>query len=148
MIISYAKIIAFQLSLFCKKLYRFSKIVLYIVNRKIHECLEIPDLFLVFRAPMYYSLYKYIILYSIQWQASHSNSSCYALSAMPMLIILHLFEWYKSLKTCIAWLVAMASFKSKKLGAIHKGCPRRGWKIRINSDMGGRGVFSNPDVRN
>ena len=48
-----------QLSLFCKKLYRFSKTVLYIVNRKIHECLEIPDLFLVFRAPMYYSLYKF-----------------------------------------------------------------------------------------
>jgi hypothetical protein len=92
MIISYVKIIAFQLSLFCKKLYPFSKTVLYIVNRKIHECLEIPDLFLVFCAPMYYSLYKYIILYSIQWQASHSNSSCYALSAMPMLIILHLFE--------------------------------------------------------
>jgi hypothetical protein len=46
MIISHVKIIAFQLSLFCKK-YRFSKTVLYIINRKIHGCLEIPDLFLV-----------------------------------------------------------------------------------------------------
>jgi hypothetical protein len=39
------KIIAFQLSLFCKN-YRFSKTVLYIINRKIHGCFEIPDLFL------------------------------------------------------------------------------------------------------
>ena len=46
MIISHVKIIAFQLSLFCQN-YRFSKIVLYIINRKIHGCLEIPDLFLV-----------------------------------------------------------------------------------------------------
>ena len=46
MIISHVKIIAFQLSLFCKN-YRFSKTVLYIINRKIHGCLEIPDLFLV-----------------------------------------------------------------------------------------------------
>ena len=83
MIISHVvQIIAFQLSLFCKN-YRFSKTVLYIINRKIHGCLEIPDLFLVlnmiphsftaltleiscsaleinleFRAPMYYSLYN------------------------------------------------------------------------------------------
>ena len=48
MIISHVKIIAFQLSLFCKN-YRFSQTVLYIINRKIHGCLEIPDLFLVFR---------------------------------------------------------------------------------------------------
>ena len=47
MIISHVKIIAaFQLSLFCKN-YRFSKTVLYMINRKIHGCLEIPDLFLV-----------------------------------------------------------------------------------------------------
>ena len=46
MIISHVKIIAFQLSLFCKS-YRFSKTVLYILNRKIHGCLEIPDSFLV-----------------------------------------------------------------------------------------------------
>ena len=46
MIISHVKIIAFQLLLFCKN-YRFSKTVLYIINRKIHGCLEIPDLFLV-----------------------------------------------------------------------------------------------------
>ena len=48
MIISHVKIIAFQLSLsiFCKN-YRCSKTVLYIINRKIHGCLEIPDLFLV-----------------------------------------------------------------------------------------------------
>ena len=46
MIISHVKIIGFQLSLFCKN-YRFSKTVLYIINRKIHGCLEIPDLFLV-----------------------------------------------------------------------------------------------------
>jgi hypothetical protein len=46
MIISHVKIIAFQLSLFCKN-YRFSKTVLYIINRKIHGCLEIPDLFLM-----------------------------------------------------------------------------------------------------
>jgi hypothetical protein len=46
MIISHVKIIAFQLSLFCKN-YRFSKPVLYIINRKIHGCLEIPDLFRV-----------------------------------------------------------------------------------------------------
>jgi hypothetical protein len=42
MIISHVKIIAFQLSLLCKN-YRFSKTVLYIINRKIHGCLEIPD---------------------------------------------------------------------------------------------------------
>ena len=46
MIISHVKIIAFQLSLFCKN-YRFSKTVLYIINRKIHGWLEIPNLFLV-----------------------------------------------------------------------------------------------------
>ena len=46
MIISHVKIIAFQFSLFCKN-YRFSKTVFYIINRKIHGCLEIPDLFLV-----------------------------------------------------------------------------------------------------
>ena len=46
MIISHVKIIAFHLSLFCKN-DRFSKTVLYIINRKIHGCLEIPDLFLV-----------------------------------------------------------------------------------------------------
>ena len=46
MIISHVKTIAFQLSLFCKN-YRFSKTVLYITNRRIHRCLEIPDLFLV-----------------------------------------------------------------------------------------------------
>jgi hypothetical protein len=46
MVISHLKIIAFQLSLFCKN-YRSSKTVLYIINRKIHGCLEIPDLFLV-----------------------------------------------------------------------------------------------------
>ena len=46
MIISHVKIIAFQLSLFCKY-YRFSKTVLYIINRIIHGCLEIPYLFLV-----------------------------------------------------------------------------------------------------
>jgi hypothetical protein len=40
MIISHVKIIAFQLSLFCKN-YRFSKIVLYIINRKIHGCAEL-----------------------------------------------------------------------------------------------------------
>ena len=43
---SHVKIIAFQLSLFCKN-YRFSKTVLYIINRKIHGCAEIPDLFLM-----------------------------------------------------------------------------------------------------
>ena len=37
MIISHVKIIAFQLSLFCKN-YRFSKTALYIINRKIHVC--------------------------------------------------------------------------------------------------------------
>ena len=46
MIISHVKMIAFQLSLFCKN-DRFPKTVLYIINRKIHGCLEIPDLFLV-----------------------------------------------------------------------------------------------------
>jgi hypothetical protein len=45
-IFSHVKIIAFQLSLFCKN-YRFLKTDLYIINRKIHGCLEIPDLFLV-----------------------------------------------------------------------------------------------------
>jgi hypothetical protein len=40
MIISHMKIIAFQLSLFCKN-YRFSKTILYIINRKIHGCLDI-----------------------------------------------------------------------------------------------------------
>ena len=85
MIISHVKIIAFQLSLFCKN-YRFSKTVLYIINRKIHGCLEIPDLFLVlnmishsfaaltreiscstleinlvFPRTMYYSLYNQLI---------------------------------------------------------------------------------------
>ena len=43
---SHVKIIAFQLSLFCKN-YRFSKTVFYIINRKIHGWLEIPNLFLV-----------------------------------------------------------------------------------------------------
>ena len=28
--------------------YHFSKAVLYIINRKIHGCLEIPDLFIMF----------------------------------------------------------------------------------------------------
>jgi hypothetical protein len=37
-----------KLSLFCRN-YRFSKNVLYIINRKIHGCLEIPDLFLVLK---------------------------------------------------------------------------------------------------
>ena len=46
MIISHVKIIASQLSLFCKN-YRFSNTVLYIINRKIHGWLEIPNLFLV-----------------------------------------------------------------------------------------------------
>jgi hypothetical protein len=46
MIISHVKIIAFQISLFCTN-YRFSNTVLYIINRIIHGCLEIPDLFLV-----------------------------------------------------------------------------------------------------
>ena len=48
MIISHVKIIAFQLSLFCKN-YRFSKTVkrLYIISKIIHGCLEIPYLFLV-----------------------------------------------------------------------------------------------------
>jgi hypothetical protein len=46
MIISNVKSIAFQFSHFCKN-YRFSKTVLYIIDRKIHGCLEIPDLFLV-----------------------------------------------------------------------------------------------------
>jgi hypothetical protein len=41
------KLSLFNLSLFCKN-YRMSKIVLYIINRKINGCLEIPDLFLVF----------------------------------------------------------------------------------------------------
>jgi hypothetical protein len=39
--------------------------------------------------------------------------------AMPMLINLHLFEWYKSLKTCIAWPVAMASFTTDSIIIIH-----------------------------
>jgi hypothetical protein len=126
-----------ELSLFSyKKLYRFSKTVLYIVNRKIHECLEIPDLFLVFRAPMYYSLYKYIILYSIQWQASHSNSSCYALSAMPMLIILHPFEWYKSLKTCIAWPTLLLWLASKSRSYKHW----RHWRYSCKT-TGGQAVW-------
>jgi hypothetical protein len=74
MIISHVKIITFLLSFICKN-YRFSKTVLYIINRKIHWCLEIPDLFLVlnmhdnyhvqhskyiwyFHAHMYYSLFN------------------------------------------------------------------------------------------
>jgi hypothetical protein len=38
--ISHVKIIAFQLSLFCKNDH-FSKTVLYIINRKIHGCFEL-----------------------------------------------------------------------------------------------------------
>jgi hypothetical protein len=38
--------VIWKLSLFCKN-YRFSKTALYITNRKIHGCLEIPDLFLM-----------------------------------------------------------------------------------------------------
>jgi hypothetical protein len=60
MIVSHVKIIAFQLSLFCKN-YRFSKTVLYIINRKIHGCLEIPDLFRVLN--MIISAHPCIILY-------------------------------------------------------------------------------------
>jgi hypothetical protein len=57
MIISHVKIIAFQLSLFCKN-YRFSKTVLYIINRKIHGCLEIPEINLVFpRTHVLFSIY-------------------------------------------------------------------------------------------
>jgi hypothetical protein len=51
------KITAFQLLLFCKN-FRFSKTVLYIINRKIHGCLEIPDLFLVLN--MIFHLYAAI----------------------------------------------------------------------------------------
>ena len=66
MIISHVKIIAFQLSLFCKN-YRFSKTVLYIINRKIHGCLEIPDLFLVInlvfpRTHVLFSIYYMVLL--------------------------------------------------------------------------------------
>jgi hypothetical protein len=40
--------------------YRFSKTVLYIINRKIHGCLELPDLFLVFN--MIYHLFNTLYL--------------------------------------------------------------------------------------
>jgi hypothetical protein len=46
------KLSLFQLSLFCKN-YRFSKTALYIINRKIHGCLEIPDLLLVLNMIMF-----------------------------------------------------------------------------------------------
>ena len=83
MIISHVKIIAFQTIIASGHFYIGGKPVVYIINRKIHGCLDIPDLFLVltmifltrslrslvkyhvqhskkiwyFRAPMYYSLY-------------------------------------------------------------------------------------------
>jgi hypothetical protein len=68
MIISHVKIIAFQLSLFCKN-YRFSKTTF--INRKIHGCLEIPDLFLVLNMistleiNLVFSVHPCIILYII-----------------------------------------------------------------------------------
>jgi hypothetical protein len=40
--------------------YRFSKTVLYIINGKIHGCLELPDLFLVFN--MIYHLFNTLYL--------------------------------------------------------------------------------------
>ena len=68
-----------QLSLFCKN-YRFSKTVLYIINRKIHGCLEIPDLFLVLnmfntRNKSGISAHPCIILYFTDVGAGYSSPS-------------------------------------------------------------------------
>jgi hypothetical protein len=78
LIISHVKIIAFQLSLFCKN-YRFSKTALYIISRKIHGCLEIPDLFLVLNIQLLYGFRVWI------WpdpntgfdQSEHALYTCY-----------------------------------------------------------------------
>ena len=76
MIISHVKIIAFQ-TITNHRFWTFyicGKAVVYIINRKIHGCLEIPDLFLVlkmifliwyFRATMYYSLFNFGFVYLI-----------------------------------------------------------------------------------
>jgi hypothetical protein len=72
------KIIAFQLSLFCKN-YRFSKTVLYIINRKIHGCLEIPDLFLVLN------------MISHSWDIMFNTRNKSGISKHPC-IILYLFS--------------------------------------------------------
>ena len=117
MIISHVKIIAFQLSLFCKN-YRFSKTVLYIINRIIHGCLEIPYLFLVlnmishsfaaltreiscstleinmvFPRTMYYSLFILDILIIFLHDPSHSHRTQLNVSQLHsymILIFLHI----------------------------------------------------------
>ena len=49
MIISHVKIIAFQTIIYCLWILYIpiEKTVVYVINRTIHVCLEIPDLFLV-----------------------------------------------------------------------------------------------------
>ena len=87
MIISHVKIIAFQLSLFCKN-YRFSKTVLYIINRKIHGCLEIPDLFLVLNmishsfAPLTREISCSTLEINLVFPRTHVLFSIYFLSAI------------------------------------------------------------------
>ena len=59
MMISHVKIIAFQ-TITNHSFWRFyigGKPVVYIINRKIHECLEIPDLLLNTRFIIKYQIY-------------------------------------------------------------------------------------------
>ena len=62
--------------------------------------------------------------------------------AMPMLINLHLFEWYKSLKTCIAWPVAMASFTTDSIIIIHtKARSYKHWMYSYKTTSGPGSVW-------
>ena len=93
MIISHVKIIAFQ-TITNHSFWTFyidKKPVVYIMNRKTHGCLEIPDLFLVlnmiscstleinlvFPRTMYYSLY---IIYVLQKQKKISDFNIIAIA--------------------------------------------------------------------
>ena len=66
MIISHVKIIAFQ-TIANRRFWTFyigGKSVVYIINRKIHGCLEIPDLFLVLN-----------MIYNVQCSTLERNKS-------------------------------------------------------------------------
>jgi hypothetical protein len=112
MIISHVKIIAFQLSLFCKN-YRFSKTVLYIINRIIHACLEIPYLFLVLNN---YDIS--LVRCAHSWDIMFNTRNKYGISAHPC-IILYLVLYYCNCVTLfISWndcyLIVLYSFCTRK----------------------------------
>jgi hypothetical protein len=80
-IISHVKIIAFQKSLFCKN-YRFSKTILYVINRRIHGCLEIPDLFLVLN-----TCYLTHVRCAHLWDIMLNTRNKYGVCAHPCIIL-------------------------------------------------------------